>query len=125
MESFEAPKINIEIRNHEQGFSRGTTVDSLAVKDLPVELVALKNIVRFEPKEKMFQDRSHKIVSELVEKIKRGGENDLPPVLVMEVQGGYMLLDGHHRYYAHELAESQFVPVKVVPKDRIETTIIE
>ncbi len=120
------PKIKIEIKNAGNGITEtGTTIESSVVEGLPVELVLMDNVLRFEPEEKMNEPDGKKTVEELVQKIKDGDLDSIPPVYVMEVKGGYMLLDGHHRYHAHELAGSKFITVKVVPSERVETNIID
>jgi len=118
-------RVKIEMRAEKRGLSRGATIDDSVLEGIPVELVLINSIVRFEPEEKMGQPDSAIQVEEMVQKIKNGEEEPLPPISVMEVKGGYMILDGHHRYHAYELAKSQFVPVRVIPKEEVSVEIID
>jgi hypothetical protein len=112
------PPVRMEVRPGEfNSLIRGTEIDGLDLDKFPTELVRVDRIVRFEPIEKMEIPGNDTYVEELVQKIKNGQEHEIDPILVMEVRGGYMVVDGHHRYHAHVLAESRFIAVKVIPEE--------
>jgi uncharacterized ParB-like nuclease family protein len=107
------------VRMHAGYKSTGAKVMEKEILQYPTEVVMMDSIVRFEPENKMEKEESQVIVAEMVEMIKEGRESELPPIFVSETKHGYIILDGHHRYHAHEIAGSKFISVKVVPQDEI------
>jgi len=107
-------------RMHAGPNRRGTDINEKFLSKYPTEIIMMDNIVRFEPEDKMEREKNKKTVAGFVELIKNGHENDIPPIIVTETKSGYLILDGHHRYHAHEIAGSKLISVKIVPEDEIQ-----
>jgi hypothetical protein len=58
-------------------------------------------------------------MEKMVKLIKSGKGSDLPPILVRRYEGGYQVLDGHHRYHAYTAAGAKTIPAKLIPADEI------
>jgi ParB-like chromosome segregation protein Spo0J len=43
----------------------------------------------------------------------------IPPIMVKKHEDKYMVLDGHHRYFAARLAGIRAIPAIVIPDDKI------
>jgi ParB-like chromosome segregation protein Spo0J len=84
----------------------------------PVVNVPAKQLVGFEPDDKMNQSASRANVAKIVAGIKQGAK--LPPLLVRRYKNGYQVLDGHHRFWAYKLSGVKNIPVQVVPDSDIE-----
>lgn len=95
----------------------GAEVDDSAGEGLPVKNLPLDKLSGFEPDEKMEQPESQAKLASMVKKIKTGGE--LPPILVREYEGGYQVIDGHHRFHAAKMAGKKEIPAKVIPSEDI------
>lgn len=108
------------VRMHAGPNRMETDIKEEEIEKYPTEIVAMDSIVRFEPEVKMKKEKSKEIVRDLVELIINGHENDIPPIFVTETKFGYVILDGHHRYHAHEIAGSKLISVKVVPQDEVQ-----
>ncbi len=65
----------------------------------------------------MREQMNHSVIDDYTERL-----NDLPPVHVFEVETDtrheFVLTDGFHRFFAHEKAESQHIPAKVIKGTR-------
>jgi len=97
----------------------GAEVDDSAGKGKPVIQVPLSKLVGFEPDEKMKSAKSSANMEKMVKLIKSGKGSDLPPILVRRYEGGYQVLDGHHRYHAYTAAGAKTIPAKLIPADEI------
>ena len=87
-------------------------------ESLPIEIIEIKHLVGFEPDEKMDDELSAAKVLDMVEAIQDGIYKE-PPVAVRSYQGGYQVVDGHHRFHAHKAAGSLTIEVRVVPDEDI------
>jgi hypothetical protein len=82
------------------------------IKDFPLQIIDIKMLKPWEPMIKMQDLPSQRNVASMVQKLRQG--QDLPPLLVTPVRGGYRIIDGHHRYAAYQRAEKNKIPVRVV-----------
>jgi hypothetical protein len=89
--------------------------------DLSTEDIEMGSIQGIEPAEKMKDPSSNKNMKNIASAITSGKGNTIPPILVMRDKNkGYKILDGHHRYHAHKLANVTHIRAKVVPEEQIE-----
>ena len=89
--------------------------------DLPNENLEIGSIQGIEPEDKMKDPSSNENMRNIANAITSGKGNTIPPILVMRDKSkGYKILDGHHRYHAHRLANSTHITAKVVPEEQIE-----
>lgn len=82
------------------------------IKDFPLQTIDITMLKPWEPMIKMQDLPSQRNVASMVQKLQQG--QDLPPLLVTPVRGGYRIIDGHHRYAAYQRAEKNKIPVRVV-----------
>lgn len=101
-------------------FERGALVDSSVHENIPAQEIPIEKIKRFEPESKMYSEKSSRLVQEIVDLINTGKKNELPPILVRMVEGGYEIIDGHHRYQAHIFTNCDTILVKIIPESEIE-----
>lgn len=97
--------------------------DDAGVDDLPVMSIPIDRITGFEPDEKMVVPKHSRRMLRMVDVLRRGGPDALPPILVRRHPsnpGGWQVIDGHHRLAAHRLAGSDRVPARVIPDESIE-----
>lgn len=85
---------------------------------LPIETISMADLVGFEPDEKMDESTSSSKISEMAERIRNGTYVE-PPILVRKYEGKYQVVDGHHRFHAHKLANSVSIQVRVIPLEDI------
>jgi hypothetical protein len=97
----------------------GAEVDDSVGNGKPVIQVPLSKLVGFEPDQKMTSVTSSANMEKMVELIKTGKGSELPPIFVRQYQGGYQVLDGHHRYHAYKAAGANTIPAKLIPADEI------
>jgi len=75
----------------------------------------------FEPKEKTAvgtgSEKSRKNVSGMIDSIRKGKGDSIPPISVRRNPDGvgYQVLDGHHRFQAHQEAGAKQIAVREVP----------
>ena len=121
--SFEKPK-NVVRKPRIKLFTKdshwGAEVDDSVAEGLPVVNIPLDSLVGFEPDEKMDSIESSARVQEMVALIKQDRGNELAPILVRNYNGGYQVLDGHHRFQAYKITGAKTIPVKIVPEEEIE-----
>ena len=98
----------------------GADVSDDAGAGLPVKQIPLKNLVGFEPDDKMKGTKSAANMRKMVNLIKSGKGNELPAILVRKYKSGYQVLDGHHRFHAYKAAGATTIPGKIVPEADIE-----
>jgi len=98
--------------------------EGIAASDIP-----LAKLVGYEPDEKMQDPKSSANMQNMVKLIKSGKGKELPPILVRKHQGGYQVLDGHHRFHAYKAAGAKTIPGKIIPDsdikivDKVDETI--
>ena len=98
----------------------GAEVDDSAGDGKPVIDIPLKDLVGFEPDSKMKAAKSAANMSKMVKLITAGKGQQLPPILARRYNGGYQVLDGHHRFHAYQAAGAKTIPAKIIPADEIE-----
>jgi hypothetical protein len=111
----------IKIYLNEKG--RGSSLDDSILEELPTEFVLVDSLTCYEPEEKMDKVESQAILNKIVKEIEFGGVDKIPPILVMETRGGYMIIDGHHRYHAHKTLGLKFIKAKVAPQEEIQVSL--
>lgn len=85
---------------------------------LPIETIRMDDLIGFEPAEKMNDARCAAKVADMVEALRAGTYNE-PPIFVRKYEGGYQVIDGHHRFHAHRTADRITIEVRVVPEEDI------
>jgi 5'(3')-deoxyribonucleotidase len=59
-------------------------------------------------------------MNRMVELIRSGNGNTLPPIFVRKYKSGYQVLDGHHRFHAFQKAGAKTIPAKIIPDSEIQ-----
>ena len=96
----------------------GADVDLDAVKGSPSVSLDIKDLVGFEPDEKMENPKSAAAVESIKNDILAG--KTMPPILVRKYGEGYQVLDGHHRFHGHKKAGEKEIKAIIIPDDEIE-----
>ena len=96
----------------------GADVDEDATKGRPSVSLDIKDLVGFEPDEKMEDPKSASAVESIRKDILAG--KTMPPILVRKHGEGYQVLDGHHRFHGHKKAGEEKIKAIIVPDDEIE-----
>jgi ParB-like chromosome segregation protein Spo0J len=94
----------------------GAYVTDKGTPEKTVILPILK-LVAFEPEDKFKEPKYAKNLAKIIQALKAGKE--LPPILVRKHQGGYQVLDGHHRFMAYKLAGKREIPARIVAKSNV------
>ena len=97
----------------------GADVAKDAGQGLKVNQIPLVQLVGFEPDEKMKDPKSSANMRKMVDLIKSGKAQDLPPILVRKYKNGFQVLDGHHRFHAYKAAGAKTIPGKIIPDSDI------
>lgn len=95
-----------------------TKSNTKIIKDIP-----LSKLHANEPESKMKQAGSTQNMKSLVGAIKSG--KTVPPITAIKhptIDGHYLVVDGHHRLFAHKNAGSRTIKAEVVPEKHITTT---
>jgi ParB-like nuclease domain len=116
LESYNIPKIKLS--TDPEYF--GADVDDRVGIGKTVVNIPLNNLVGFEPDEKMKDPDSRLNMNKIVDLIKSGHGDKLPPIFVRKYKGGYQVLDGHHRFHAYKKAGAKTIPAKIIPNNQIE-----
>ena len=96
---------------------KDTTSNTKIIKDIP-----LSKLHANEPESKMKQAGSKQNLKSLVGAIKSG--ETVPPITAIKhptIDGHYLVVDGHHRLFAHKNAGSRTIKAEVVPEKHITT----
>ena len=96
----------------------GADVDDTGFDKLPTINIPIDKLTTFEPSKKMHQTESKTKIKRMVTKLKKGDK--LPAILVRKYKKGYQVLDGHHRFWAHKIADIKSIPAKIVPDSDID-----
>ena len=101
---------------------RGADIDHSIEEELPTVMIDMKNLVPFEPMEKVEGEHNRKTVTHFIGQIEKGIQ--VKPILVRKVKKGllssqYQVIDGHHRYAAHLIVKAPRIAAKVVPNSEI------
>ena len=98
----------------------GADVDDSVGNGLQVVDIPLSGLVGFEPDSKMKDAKSAANMNRMVELIRSGKGNTLPPIFVRKYKSGYQVLDGHHRFHAFQKAGAKTIPAKIIPDSEIQ-----
>jgi len=95
---------------------QGADVDDKYYKKQPVKRVDVSKLKPFEPADKMDDEISAANMNKLVKAIQAGQK--INPVVITKHQGKWLIIDGHHRYFAHLKAGADKIRVVIAdPKD--------
>jgi hypothetical protein len=83
----------------------------------PVTTISTKQLVGFEPDEKMNQPKSKANVEKIITGLKNN--DNIPPILVRKYKTGYQVVDGHHRFWAFKQLGKNSIPAYIVPPEDI------
>jgi len=95
---------------------QGADVDDKYYKKQPAKLIDVSKLTPFEPADKMDDGISAANMGKLVTAIQAGEK--INPVVITKHQGKWLIIDGHHRYFAHLKAGADKIRVVIAdPKD--------
>jgi dephospho-CoA kinase len=95
---------------------QGSDVDDEYYNKQPAKLIDVKKLTPFEPADKMDDEISAANMGKLVKAIQAGEK--INPIIVVPYEGKLLIIDGHHRYFAHIKAGADKIPVVMAdPKD--------
>ena len=85
---------------------------------LPVMNIPVKQLVGFEPEDKMKDPKSMAKVDQIAKAVQN--KKPMPPILARKYKNGYQVIDGHHRFWGQRKAGANFIKAKIVPPQDIE-----
>ena len=85
---------------------------------LPIMNIPVKQLVGFEPEDKMRDPKSMAKVDQIAKAVQN--RQNMPPILARKYKSGYQVIDGHHRFWGHRKAGANFIKAKIVPPQDIE-----
>jgi|DEB0MinimDraft_6_1074348.scaffolds.fasta_scaffold00062_36 hypothetical protein len=95
---------------------QGADVDDKYYKKQPVKIVDISKLTPFEPADKMDPKDNHDNMMRFVDKIKAGEK--VKPIVIVPHEGKLLIVDGHHRYFAHKKAGVDKIRAVIAdPKD--------
>jgi len=95
---------------------QGSDVDDEYYNKQPAKIIDISKLTPFEPADKMDDPISATNMGKLVKAIQAGEK--INPVIVVPYEGKLLIVDGHHRYFAHIKAGADKIPVVMAdPKD--------
>jgi len=95
---------------------QGSDVDDEYYNKQPAKLIDVNKLTPFEPADKMDDEISAANMGKLVTAIQAGEK--INPVVITKHQGKWLIIDGHHRYFAHLKAGVDKIRVVIAdPKD--------
>ena len=95
---------------------QGADIDDDYYKKQPVKIVDVSKLTPFEPADKMDPKDNHDNMMRFVDKIKAGEK--IKPIVIVPHEGKLLIVDGHHRYFAHLKAGADKIRAVVAdPKD--------
>ena len=95
---------------------QGADVDDKYYKKQPVKIVDVSKLTPFEPADKMDPKDNHDNMMRFVDKIKAGDK--IKPIVIVPHEGKLLIVDGHHRYFAHIKAGADKIRAVIAdPKD--------
>jgi len=95
---------------------QGADVDDKYYKKQPVKIVDVSKLTPFEPADKMDPKDNHDNMMRFVDKIKAGKK--IKPIVIVSHKGKWLIVDGHHRYFAHLKAGADKIRAVIAdPKD--------
>ena len=93
---------------------QGATLDDNYWSSKPSQKIDFDKLEPFEPESKMKAKKSADNMKRFVDKIKAGEK--IKPIIVTPKDGKYLILDGHHRYFAARIAKVDSMEAVVVPE---------
>jgi dephospho-CoA kinase/Zn-dependent peptidase ImmA (M78 family) len=95
---------------------QGSDVDDEYYNRQPAKIIDISKLTPFEPADKMDDEISAANMGKLVKAIQAGEK--INPIIVVPYEGKLLIIDGHHRYFAHIKAGADKIPVVMAdPKD--------
>ena len=95
---------------------QGADVDDKYYEKQPVKIVDVSKLTPFEPADKMDPKDNHDNMMRFVDKIKAGKK--IKPIVIVPHEGKLLIVDGHHRYFAHLKAGADKIRAVIAdPKD--------
>ena len=95
---------------------QGADVDDKYYEKQPVKIVDISKLTPFEPADKMNPKDNHDNMMRFVDKIIAGKK--IKPIVIVPYKGKGLIVDGHHRYFAHIKAGVDKIPAVIAdPKD--------
>ena len=95
---------------------QGADVDDDYYKKQTVKVVDVSKLTPFEPADKMDAKDNHDNMMKFVDKIKAGDK--IKPIVIVPHKGKLLIVDGHHRYFAHLKADADKIRAVIAdPKD--------
>lgn len=96
----------------------GTTINSWNARERhKVRAIPLSKLVTFEHPDKMKDPKSKQNLEKITRAYAQG--ESIPPIMVRQHDNMFMVLDGHHRFFAAKLAGLRTIPAIVIPDDNI------
>lgn len=96
----------------------GTSINSWSTRERhKVKEVPLSKMVTFEHPDKMKDPTSKQNMANIAKAYAQG--KTIPPIMVRQHDNGYMVLDGHHRFFAAKLAGKRTIPAIIIPDEKI------
>ena len=96
----------------------GTSINSWNAKERhKVKEIPMSRLITFEHPNKMKDPNSKQNMMKLAKAYHMGEK--IPPIMVKKHEDKYMVLDGHHRFFAAKLAGIRSIPAIVIPDDKI------
>jgi len=99
---------------------QGATLDDKYWNSKPSQKIDFDKLEPFEPESKMKAKKSADNMKRFVDKIKAGEE--IKPIIVTPKDGKYLILDGHHRYFAARIAKVDSMEAVIVPSKSVTFT---
>ena len=95
---------------------QGADIDDDYYKKQTAKVVDVSKLTPFEPADKMDPKDNHDNMMKFVDKIKAGEK--IKPIVIVPHEGKLLIVDGHHRYFAHLKAGADKIRAVVAdPKD--------
>ena len=88
---------------------QGSDVDDEYYNKQPAKIIDISKLTPFEPADKMDDPISATNMGKLVKAIQAGEK--INPIIVVPYEGKLLIIDGHHRYFAHIKAGADKIPV--------------
>jgi hypothetical protein len=70
------------------------------------------------------ENRSAEHIGGLLQALRGSSDVQLEPLLIAEIEGTLLVVDGHHRLKAYQRAQRDTVPVRVIPMDRQRAVLV-
>ena len=95
---------------------QGADVDDDYYKKQTVKVIDVSKLTPFEPADKMDAKDNHDNMMKFVDRIKAGDK--IKPIVIVPHEGKLLIVDGHHRYFAHLKANADKIRAVIAdPKD--------